>query len=229
MKSPVVDELASDKENIKKGEEANKKPLIEILEIYQNKPENTKTEEEREPVKPKTFGITNKQSEEMMQKSKNNDYQQPEGIITEGHLIIDHDKKLLKDLLEENSRGSTSQLNNKSNENKTGNLEKPMKKQNILEIKATDSKSIKTKSVCIKEILKTIPKDSKDEEQINKNITVTEIPKSKDDSEKKVKAEKGGNKGKETKKEEKDSSKGNDTASVSVSHRTGDSQQPSER
>ncbi|XP_026316619.1 reticulocyte-binding protein 2 homolog a [Hyposmocoma kahamanoa] len=222
MKSPVVDELASDKENVKKAEEANKKPLIEILESYQDNPKDPKTTEETESVDLKTVKITNKQDK----KSENNDYQQPEGVVREGDTIIDHDKKLLHDLSNENNRDITSQLNKKSDENKKAdNLGKPMKKINILEIKATESKSIKTKQVPIKEISKTIRKDK---EQISKNIMVTEMPKTKNDSKKNVKDENQKEKSKETKKEEKDASKGNDAPSAAGSQGSGDSQQSPE-
>lgn len=233
IKSPVIDELASDKENVKKGEEANKKPLIEILETYQDKLEKHKIDGDTKSEEPKIIELTNnnnKQDEEIVQKSDNNDYQQPEGIVREGDTIIDHDKKLLRYLSNESNTDNTSQQNNKSNENKKDeNLEKPMKKINILEVKATDSKSIKTNQVCIKETSKTIPKDNKDNEQKTKNITVTEIPKTRDESENKVKSEKGKDEGKETKKEENYSSQGNDTASASRSHGSGDSKQSSER
>lgn len=229
MKTLVADELASDKENIKKGEEASKKPLIEILETCQDKPNDLKTKEETEPVDLKTIEVTNKQAETILQKSENNDYQQPEGIIREGNIIIDHDKKLLRNLPKENNRDNISQLNNKSNENKTTeNFGKPMRKINILEIKATESKSINTKQVSIKEISRTISEDNKDKKKIGKNIMVTEIPKAKDNSEKKVKDEKEKDKDKKTKKEEKDSLRGNDAASASGSQGSGDSQQCTE-
>lgn len=231
IKSPVVDELASDKENVKKGEEANKKPLIEILESYQDKPETPKIEEKTKTVEPKIIELTNdnKQDKGVVQISENNEYQQPEGIIREGDKIIDHDKKLLRDLSNDNNKDK--QQNNNSNENKKDdNLLKPMKKINILEIKATEV-SIKTKQVSLKEFSKTVPKNNRDNEQIRKNTTVTEIPKAKDNSEKKVKTEnrKDKEERQETKKEENESSKGNDASSASGSHGSGDSQQPSER
>lgn len=226
MKSPVVvDELSSVKENIKKGEEANRKPLIEILETYQDKPEYPNIEGKPESVQQKILEITTKQSEGILKPFENNDYQQPEGIVREGVTIIDHDKKLLRNLSNETYTETTSQQNENKKVENVGN---PMKKIKILEIKATESKPIKTKQVSIKELSNTIPEENKHKEQIRKNIPVTEIPKSKENSEEKVKAEKGKDNGKGTKKGGKDSSKGNDAASASGSYGSGDSQQSSE-
>lgn len=219
IKSPVADELATDKENVKKGEEANKKPLVEILQNCQDKSEQSKFKEAIEPVKPNTAEITDQQAKIVEQKNESNDYQQLESIVKEGDMIIDHDKKLL--------HVNSVKNNYLDKKMKADKLAKPMQKNNILEIKTTESKSIKTKQVPIKEILKT--QDNKDKETTSNKITITELPKSKDKSEKKVEDAKGKDKGNETKKGEKDYSKGNDAASASSSQGSGDPQQYSER